>query len=56
MALTKEVNELSNADARDERALAAKENWRMVEKELSKSRLLEGVNNILATDHGVLPG
>lgn len=55
MALTKEINELSNADVRDEQALAAKENWRMVENELSKSRLLEGVNNILATDHGVLP-
>lgn len=55
MALTKEINELSNADVRDEQALAAKGNWRMVEKELSKSRLLEGVNNILATDHGVLP-
>ena len=55
MALTKEINELSNADVRDEQALSAKENWRMVEKELSKSRLLEGVNNILATDHGVLP-
>ena len=55
MALTKEINELYNADVCDEQALAAKENWRMVEKELSKSRLLEGVNNILATDHGVLP-
>ena len=55
MALTKEINELSNADVCDEQALAAKENWRMVEKELSKSRLLEGINNILATDHGVLP-
>lgn len=55
MALTKEVNELSNADVRGEQALAAKENWRMVEKELSKSRLLEGVNSILTTDYGVLP-
>lgn len=55
MALTKEINELSNADVRDEQALAAKENWWMVEKELSKGRLLESVNNILATDHGVLP-
>lgn len=48
MELSKEMNELANADIEDEEALAKKNEWLIVEHVLSKESLIEGINNILS--------
>lgn len=47
MEISKELNELANAEIADEQALAKKEDWNVVDKALTRESLLEGINNIL---------